>query len=399
MHEFDFYPLAGINTVAPDTDMVKTDNNSRRVYARDLLNGRVDSAGRWAARQGTTRVSTTNLTCLWHSERFNESFAIHGTDLVRVADDWSFEVIGTGVGGEASYCELNNTLVIATPRGLYEWNGANLLTLTLADPPAPYAQSATVGGLDAGTYAVAISYRRDYKESSVSEAVFVEVAQGGGIDLTLPSAALLEPSATHISIYLSHPNGGDLYEVQMVLSGQTSLTLGGDVTYGKLAAHRFLTAMPTGKTVRFWRGRLVTPVSNTLHFSEALNYHLNDPRHGFIQLPTRITFVEPVDGGLWVGQKTHAIFLSGDSLETLTIAYKNSRAPIPWSSTRVNSELFGDGISEGGATTACWMAANGYVIGTSSGVAREVSAGVLDGITGTRGQTIAHNRFFLTITS
>ena len=391
MSKFSLYPLLGMNTVASDAGMVKHTQNGKLFYSSDLLNGRVVD-GHWEARPGMSKVADANISCLWYSERFSETFAIQGNDLVLVSPAWTYTVIAPKVGTEASFIDLNDVVVIATPLALYEWNGKTLLPLALADPAAPFAMPQEDGGLPAGTYAVAISYRRKDKESAVSEAVFVEVSEGGGITLVLPDTSMLEPSATHLSIYASHPNGGDLYEVQRVPVGTPQTQIVSGMTYGKLSAHRFLSAMPTGKVIRFWKGRLVTCSGNTLRFSEPLNYHLHDIRHGFVQLPARVTFVEPVDNGLWVGQTDGVIFLSGKDLGNMEVNYKTARAPISWSSLRLASEDSGD-FPE----AVVWLSENGYVMGGGDGSIRELNAGVLDGVSGIRGQTVTHDRFLLTL--
>jgi hypothetical protein len=398
MSDFNFYPLAGMNTVDPDTDMIKKDNKGRRVYARDLINGRVDSAGTWEKRPGAAKVSATPLANLWFSERFNDTLATQGTNLVRVFEDWSTQVLAD-VGGYAKYLELNSTVIIAGNNGVYELSGETLQPLTIENGFVPYIAASASGGLAAGEYAIAVSLRRGTKEGAVSETSHVVVDVGGGVTVSLSGLDLLDTTATHITVYASHPNGGELYAVETVPINTQTVELGASAIYGKLATNRWLTKMPTGSAVRFWRGRLVTVSSNTLYFSEALNYHLHDPRTGYIQLPTKITFIEPVDGGLWVGQKNDVVFLSGAEIQNLSVDYKNVLPPVPWSSTLINSELVSEKVSDSGGTTACWLAANGYVLGTSDGVIHEMSAGVLSGLSAVRGQTVAHDRFLLTITN
>lgn len=399
MSDFNFYPLIGMNNVAPDTDMVVQDKRQgRRVYARDLVNGRVDQAGVWETRPGAAKVSTENLTCLWYSERFNDTFAVSAGQLVKVGADWALTPLGA-VGDEADYLELNNKVIVATPTGLFEYDGRVLQRLTIPDAPSGFPVQVAGGGLSAGDYAIAVSFRRGTKEGAVSETVMVAVNEGWGIDVTLPDAALFDPTITHLSVYASHTNGGDIYEVATVPVGTPGITLGADMVYGKLAAHRWMTTMPSGKSVRYWRGRLVTAHANVLCFSQPLNYHLTNPSYDFVTLPTRITFVEPVDGGLWVGQVDHVVFLTGTDVKDLTIDFRNLQAPVPWSSTLLKSELVEQSVDDSGNTTAVWLADNGYVLGTSAGIAREMSAGVLNGVSGGRGQTVAHNRFLLTITN
>jgi hypothetical protein len=373
--------------------MVKETQAGKLIYARDLVNGRVRD-GKWEARPGVEKVAITSLSCLWRSNRLQDTLAIRGTDLVKVNDDWSVTVLLPEVGTEAVFAELNNIVVVATPSGLLEWDGEILQPLTLSDPPSPFALAISDGGMAKGTYSVAISFRRKHKESSVSEATFVSVEEGGGVLVTLPDTSLLEPSATHITVYSSRQNGGDLYEVQTVPAGTLQIQISAGMSFGKIAAHRFLSAMPSGRSVRFWNGRLVTCSGNALRFSEAMNYHLHDPRHGFVQTQTRVTFIEPVESGIWVGQTDGVIFLAGKDLAGMSIHHKTAKTPVPWTSVLLPSEDSGD-MQE----AVAWLSSNGYVLGGGDGSLREVSSGVLNGVSGVRGQTVTHDSFLLTIIS
>ncbi|MGY2498914.1 hypothetical protein, partial [Klebsiella pneumoniae] len=93
--------------------------------------------------------------------------------------------------------------------------------------------------------------------------------------------------------------------------------------------------------LKYWRGRLLIANGNVLRWSEALAYHLHDERHGFVQMPQRITFVQPVDGGIWVGQVDHVAFLAGAEPGALSLSRKASRAPIPGSAILVPAEVVG----------------------------------------------------------
>ena len=126
-------------------------------------------------------------------------------------------------------------------------------------------------------------------------------------------------------------------------------------------------------------------------------YHLHDEKFGFVVMPQRITFILPVDGGIWVGQVTHVVFLTGTNPSEMTFQSKTSHAPVPDSVIEIDNNDIGSDISQGGNTTALWLAENGYILGTSSGQIIELQAGILNGITAKSGRSVRLGRRVTTI--
>src|SRR5690606_41882378 len=101
-----------------------------------------------------------------------------------------------------------------------------------------------------------------------------------------------------------------------------------------------------------------------LSVSEPRALHINDPRHGFVQMPQRITFVAPVDGGLWVGQSDHVAFLAGQDLRDLTLSRKRCAPPVPGSAVVVDGSIAKE---TGGRQAVAWLSGNGHVLGLPDG--------------------------------
>ena len=156
--------------------------------------------------------------------------------------------------------------------------------------------------------------------------------------------------------------------------------------------------MPSGKYFGQWRGRLVSARANVLRFSQALAYHVHDPRHDFVLMPQRITFLQPVDGGIWVGQVDHVAFLAGAQPDELQLLRKTAKAPVPGSALALDAETAGE-MSGGGSAVVAWLADNGYVLGTADGGVIEKHATRLRGITGNQGTSIVfRNRLTTAVT-
>ena len=153
--------------------------------------------------------------------------------------------------------------------------------------------------------------------------------------------------------------------------------------------------MRTGKFLKLWRGRLLTADKNMLYFSQALNFHLCDERYDYIALPQRVTFVEPVESGIWVGQSNSVVFLSGSDVKDLRLVQTGAKAPVPGTALRVNSDLLGE--LSAGLESVLWLAENGYCIGTPSGNLVEAHANTLKGITAKGGQSVRFDDRIVTV--
>lgn len=378
-------PLAGINNVGEDAAL-----QGERLFVRDALNVNVTPAGKAEIRPGARLVTAQRYRNLWQSPLHGDAFATLGADWVKLDPaTWAHEVLATAGEGDVEHEVLNNLVCAAAPAGIFTFDGRSAQRLTLDTPAPPFVLTGS-GSLPAGTYGVAVAWLRGTQESAPSPITFAEVGEAGALVVTLPMC--LDASVTGARLYLTRQNGGELLLAGDYALASPSIRLPLLPDLGRPAQFRHLSPMPTGKYLKYWRGRLLVANGNVLRWSEALAYHLHDERHGFVQMPQRITFVQPVDGGIWVGQVDHVAFLAGAEPGALSLSRKASRAPIPGSAILVPAEVVGSNASPGGSPVAVWLAENGYVMGTSGGDLAEVHAGVMAGITGQRGTSVVLDR-------
>lgn len=378
-------PLAGINNVGEDAAL-----QGERLFVRDALNVNVTPAGKAEVRPGARLVTAQRYLNLWQSPLHGDTFATLGADWVKVDPaTWGHQVLAAVGEGDAAHEVLNNQVVVAAPAGIFTYDGNGARRLTLETPAAPFVM-ADSGSMPAGTYGAAVAWLRGTQESAPSSITFAEVGDAGALSVTLPMC--MDASVTGARLYLTRQNGGELLLAGDYPLASPSIHLPLLPDLGRPAQFRHLSPMPTGKYLKYWRGRLLIANGNVLRWSEALAYHLHDERHGFVQMPQRITFVQPVDGGIWVGQVDHVAFLAGAEPGALSLSRKASRAPIPGSAILVPAEVVGTNASPGGSPVAVWLAENGYVMGTSGGDLAEVHAGVMAGITGQRGTSVVLDR-------
>ena len=381
-------PLAGIDNFSARDDALQVGGNEPRVYLRDAVNVVINNA-RASMRPGLRLVTSTPYADLWQSPLHGDTFARLGTQWVKVnTADWSHEVLAEVVEGALSHLVLNGTVLVAGPAGIFQYNGSAAKPFTIDAPPGPIVTAST-GSLEAGDYGVAVAWLRGALESPLSPMTTHKSAAAGGLQVLLPMA--LDPTITGVRMYLTRHNGGELLRGEDYPVSATMVNLPTLPKLGAPAQFRHMEPMPTGQYLGQWRGRLVVAQGRTLRFSEAMAYHVHDPRHGFVQMPQRITFVAPVDGGLWVGQVDHVVFLRGAAPQELAFERKTSRAPVPGSTVALASDEAGE-ASGGGRAVVAWLSSVGFAMGTPDGAIIEPQAQRLRSIGATAGSTVVQHR-------
>ena len=395
MPDISLMPITGMSTEIEDKRLHQQ-GDARRHYVRDAVNVDINASGEILMRKGVMLVTDTPYRNLWQSPLHGDTFATLGDEWVLVnPDQWTHTVLAVVGEGDAFHAVLNNQVVVAAPSGIFAFDGQQARRLTLETPAAPMVGEGS-GSLAAGRYGAAVSWLRDGKESSLSEMTQVTLPDNGSLEITIPLC--LDLSVTGYRLYLTDPGGGELRKEHDYPLSVTTVSITTMPDLGGSAAFRYLSPMPTGSFLHYWRGRLINARANILRFSEPLAYHLHDERHGFIIMPQRITFVQPVSGGIWIGQVDHVAFIQGATPDQMAVMRKASRPPVPGSAIQLSANTAGEmGIAGDGA--ALWLAGNGYVVGTASGELVELQRGVMDGIAGNAGTSVELERRIVTAVS
>ena len=385
-----FMPCRGIDNISEDAAMVQG-GREPFVFMRDVVNANVTPDGKIDMIASGGKVTDSIYKNLWQSPLHKDVFAMYANDWVKVnTGSWSHEVLATIGSSDVYHAVLNNLVVVAGKHGLYTYDGQTCQPLTIDTPPAPIA----MGDIDntQQTRSIAISWVRGSTESSLSD----YVTAGAEVDVVLP--LVTDPTISSVNIYATNVGGTD-----MQLAGKASMLdinfiITADHKLGMAAQFAHLSPMPTGKYLCYWRGRLITATANVIRFSEPLAYHLHDERHGFIQTSQRITFIQPVDGGLWVGQVDHVLFIEGSNPDDMSMIIKSAQAPVPNSAIQTDSNDIGE-AAEGGSLVTVWLARNGYVAGNSMGQIIEYQAGRINNINGQDSTTVRLARRLVTAVS
>lgn len=405
------FPIAGMNNVSAD-DALQRGGDAPRLFVRDALNVDISDTGRIALRKGAVQVSALNFKNIWQSPLHRDVFATLDHDVVLVNPrDWSHRILGENIVAQSvSYQVINNLVYICTDIDLFVFDG---VALTALNVPVPYfGKEPILGGggqLPHGNYVIAMSLLKNGRESGLSESRLIKI--DNDLTQTHPDFAINSLKKIQINIlelkllnidavrvYITYTNGSVLrhYDDFNINGLGSSIDILSVDKLGFEAQFENYSPMPIGQYFDYWNGRLITADKNIIYFSEPLAYHLHDEKYGFVMLPQRITFIVPVDGGIWVGQVDHVVFLSGSQPDEMAFVRKTAHAPVPYSAIVVDSETVGSDISQGGAKSALWLAENGYVVGTSTGQIIELHAGTLHGITAKLGRSVRLGRRIIT---
>ncbi len=383
-------PLRGVDNVSDDESM-SSFGREPFVKLRDAVNVNITSAGRMELRDTGTVVTETPYKNLWCSPLHGDTFGTLNGELVKIdTSNWSHVALNIELKGTVNYLVVNNFIVISDATALYKYDGLSVEKLTIGTPPTPMARLSTGALLD-GTYTVAIAWSKDGRESGLSSSLSLNVE--GGIELILPYN--YSEDADQVTIYMTERNGSELLKVVTLPVITATFTISSDKDLTRAAQFQNLSPMRTGKFLKLWRGKLLTADKNMLYFSQALNFHLCDERYDYIALPQRVTFVEPVESGIWVGQSNSVVFLSGSDVRDLRLVQTGAKAPVPGTALRVNSDLLGE--LSAGLESVLWLAENGYCIGTPSGNLVEAHANTLKGITAKGGQSVRFDDRIITV--
>lgn len=382
-------PLAGIDNASERDDALQVGGEAPALFLRDALNVLIDN-GRASMRPGRERVTATPYEDIWQSPLHGDVFGRLGGDWVRIEKDWSHRVLMPCGEGRVGHLVLNGRVVAGTRRGLLEYNGIEARALALPTPPPPLL-SRMDGSLVPGHYEVAIAWVRDGMVSPLSSSAGLDADSGISIAISPPP-----DDVDRVRVFVTKPDGGELLRLSEHRAdvGLVPVPLLGRL--GEPARFRHCVPMPAGDHLGLWQGRLVVASGRQVSFSQALAYHVHDPRHDFVTLPERVTFLAPVESGIWVGQVTHAVFLGGTQPQEMRVTSRHTAAPIPGSAAPLPMRD-GHSVSEG-APSVGWLSERGYVLASAEGGIIEPQAARLRGIHGSWGSTVVENGRLTTAT-
>ncbi len=385
--------LVGLDTISNERDMPAG-------AVRAALNVEFDREGHVRRRPGAVRLSPQPVHSLWKSTRTGKVYGVSAGDLVRVeasATGASYAVVGSMPNdAEVSFTELADRVVATSPFRIVEiFDDDTMRGLGVSDCGFAAAVPGSAGGMRAGRYGVAVSFLRGHEEGAVSPVRFVDVDEGGGIDVN----GIVGPGDGEdaVAVYLTAPNGDALFQTTRIPAGVASVSLARS-DLGRAASTQHLRKIPPGAIVRLWRGHLLVVRGRALYFSEPMRYGLFSPTTGFIQEASEIKLIAPVDGGVFVATSKRTFFYQGSRPGEWSRAAISAAPAVPGTAAEIPMSLLSSSLELGSTgRAAIWLTASGYVVGLPDGQLIQPQADRM-AINPQRGQMVARGRQFISLT-
>jgi len=354
--------VLGYDNVAPETAMPAG-------ALREAENVDLDKAGRPRRRPGLTlRYSGSGIHSLWTGA--GRTLFAEGGAIKALASDWTASTLVTGLDPSklVSYQDV---------AGQIWWSNGDqsgrilddgtATTWGIENPPGqPTASARTgLGGMDAGTYQVAVTFlSADYEESGTGQAASVQISAGDGISLT----GIPQGDAAYIRVYLTPPNGDAFYHYRDLAMGTTSLDIGRG-TPGRRLETQFAAPLPAGQIVRHYNARMWVASESVLWFSLPFRYGLGRPAEDFFYFPSRITVVEPVKDGLFVvADKTY--FLGGPIPAQMSQDEVSDATGVEGTGALVQAKHFA--LKDMQGEVAFWFGSRGAMLGLPGGAVQAI---------------------------
>lgn len=235
--------------------------------------------------------------------------------------------------------------------------------LGVATPSGPTLAAATVGALLAGTYMAAISLVDERSEESpLSPWAQIKLnAQGGIVFSNLPII-----SNYTVRLWCSPRDGDVLYLAAEFPAALTQYLLG-NFDPRTPADHDLYQQTPPGDFCRAFGARLYTAIGDTLSFSQPYRFGQHSRHTGYVQFNGDITFIEPLEGGIYVGAGSRVWFLAGASPKKAEQKMVSTCRATPHSSQLVPGEHFSEKTIGTSDPVAVWLSTSGFAVGTPSG--------------------------------
>lgn len=245
---------------------------------------------------------------------------IDGTDLIRVNDDFTTEIIDSTLDATATYdyCEVNENIYLASSKGDNRIIKTDFSVRDWGLPlPSQVSLSANSGALPAGRYQVTCTYvAPDGRESGAPLSTVLEVDDGSGLVISdIPSLA-----GTKTRVYISSTDGDVLYRA-FETTNPTVIWNGPVEELVDPLRSQFLRPPPAADRVTYYAGQLVLSYWDAhrnlsiLYGSLPLGFELFDTLKHVNVLPGRVHVLHGTKTHMVIGTDSEIYILSGEGLD------------------------------------------------------------------------------------
>lgn len=270
----------------------------------EATNCYVDNDGWMVRRAGFTLASSGVYTSFWSGSTL--TLGVLAGNLVKVGGGTLHASVGTA---RMWFEELPDGRVVysnGTAMGVVNAAGTARLPWGVPVPASAGSGASTTGSLPPGVYRWCLTHRRtsDGLEGGPVYSSTVTVSGGG---LALTSLPTLADHTTNI--YVTAANGTEQFYAGNT-SGSTFTLTSAASRVRRCMTHYCKAPLSGGILPRFWRGRMLLAVGDTLYATKARTLHLFNVKEDARRFAGTITMIQPVETGIWIGT-TEALYWLG----------------------------------------------------------------------------------------
>jgi hypothetical protein len=237
-------------------------------------------------------------------------------------------------------------------------------TWGMKNPPTPLCVAVPNGGLFAGTYQIAMTaIHASGLESGASEIVFVEVPEGGGIEVATPSA-----TGVRFAFYRTPAQGTQGELRRALVTDPDTLPLLGAQPLGQLLETFNVVRPLPGQCLIHHKGRLWVASGRVVWFTSEKSPHWLQKDSGYYQFESPVTMLGATEDGIYVGLYDQVYYLQGSDPTAMTQRPVSTVGAVQGGSERIPYDLF---LGEGSfpSRQCAWWEADGQLcIGKPGGI-------------------------------
>lgn len=305
------------------------------------VNVDVNELGRIQMREGYSTVLTgTNCHSIWAREDL--CLYRQNDKLMRLFEDDTAVQLRAGLTTDAgmAYADAVTRVFMSDGVDTLQTDGSTTMRWGI-EPPAnqPLAAQAAAGSLPPGNYLFAVTYvREDGEESGTGLAGRIANIRNG-IDFTaIPVSG--DPDVTKKRIYLTQPNGQQLFMAVEIPNATTTASYTGNMLTSESLiplSTQFKIPPPPGRVLALHNARMLVGWGAYLMASDPYRHELFDHEQ-VIPFSGTVRIIAPLIGGVLVATDREIVWLAGEDFEDYSPVVKARYAGIHGSAAYVDAE-------------------------------------------------------------
>lgn len=353
----------GMNNLLSDHDLFKGNGEDVVVSCRNAVNVDFGDSGKAKRRKGFTKVHSAINTKGGYSCPAG-MFFIEQLALKLFNSNHTSTVLFNGVyGSEYTFCYENGIVYFSDGIICLKITNGVVTPWGMSNPPPPVLLG-TAGSYGGGLYQAALCWvDADGVESGASDIARISLDSNSGVKfINLPSGTT---GAAYLRLYLSMPDGKELYHVADVTPGLTEYQISsGRYDEGNTLEHLFVSPPPAGRIIGFYKGRMyVADATGIVWYSDPFepSHFRTSPANNYILFPSPVDIMIPVTNGIFFAYGNHTDFYAGTPDAGFDIIPKFQYGGV-----------FGTGKKIPNSDNVCWQSQRGFVIGAADGSAKNI---------------------------